>query len=163
MSTAIDLLRRDVLPRLARRPHPLLGGATLSVGMIRGGSKVNIVPDACSVEIDARTTPAFSGAQVLAEVRRALPRTCRIVPQRTSPGLATDPRLPLIGRLKPFSQGLTGVPWFCDAAIFAAQGLPSIAFGPGSIAQAHTKDEFIRIADLEAGAQAYLGFLRCLT
>ena len=43
----------------------------------------------------------------------------------------------------------------CDASKLAAAGIPSIIFGPGDIAQAHTKDEFIALADLEAGTAAY--------
>ena len=34
-------------------------------------------------------------------------------------------------------------------------GLPAICLGPGSIRQAHTRDEFIRITDLEAGADYF--------
>jgi acetylornithine deacetylase/succinyl-diaminopimelate desuccinylase-like protein len=56
----------------------------------------------------------------------------------------------------------TGAPWFCDAAVFAAKGIPAIALGPGSIVQAHTADEFISIADLEAGADFFERFLRSL-
>ena len=57
---------------------------------------------------------------------------------------------------------LAGAPWFCDAAVFAAAGCPAIALGPGSIAQAHTCDEFISLEDLEKGAEFFLGFLRSL-
>ena len=42
-----------------------------------------------------------------------------------------------------------------DASKLAAAGIPSIIFGPGDIAQAHTKDEFIALTDLEAGTAAY--------
>jgi acetylornithine deacetylase/succinyl-diaminopimelate desuccinylase-like protein len=34
-----------------------------------------------------------------------------------------------------------------------------VAFGPGDIAQAHTRDEFIRESDLRDGAEAFLRFL----
>jgi acetylornithine deacetylase/succinyl-diaminopimelate desuccinylase-like protein len=40
--------------------------------------------------------------------------------------------------------------------------MPSIALGPGSIAQAHTADEFITVSDLEAGADFFEQFLRSL-
>jgi hypothetical protein len=56
----------------------------------------------------------------------------------------------------------TGAPWFCDAAVFSAKGMPSIALGPGSIAQAHTADEWISTADLEEGADFFERFLRSL-
>ena len=48
----------DYREQLARRPkHPLLGLPTSNVGSICGGSQPNIVPDACSIEVDRRTLP----------------------------------------------------------------------------------------------------------
>jgi len=44
----------------------------------------------------------------------------------------------------------------CDASKLAARGVPVIVLGPGDIAQAHTVDEFISLADLEAGTETYL-------
>src|SRR5262249_49743046 len=38
----------------ASRVDPLLGPATLSVGMISGGTSVNTVPDRCRIEVDRR-------------------------------------------------------------------------------------------------------------
>ena len=56
--------------------------------------------------------------------------------------------------------GLVGAPWFSDAAHLNAGGLPSVCLGPGSIDQAHTVDEFISIADLEAGAEFFAKLVR---
>jgi len=42
----------------------------------------------------------------------------------------------------------------------AAQGIPAVAFGPGSIRQAHTKNEFIEERELLAGAAAFGAFMR---
>jgi acetylornithine deacetylase/succinyl-diaminopimelate desuccinylase-like protein len=44
--------------------------------------------------------------------------------------------------------------------LFADQGTPAIALGPGSIAQAHTADEFIEVAELERGAEFFTKFIR---
>ena len=44
----------------------------------------------------------------------------------------------------------------------AAAGIPTIILGPGDIAQAHTKDEFITLTDLEAGTIAYIDLARAL-
>src|SRR5690606_6813753 len=39
--------------------------------------------------------------------------------------------------------------WYCtDASSLAAAGAPSVVYGPGSIAQAHTADEWIEIEQL---------------
>ena len=164
MAAALAALREGLPPFLARKPHPLLGPATYNAGTIRGGSKVNIVPDRCVAEIDVRVTPACPDKAVLAEVRRLVaPFGVTIAAARLNPGLATDPELPLVRRLREFAHGdgaPIGVPWFCDAAIFARRGFPAVAFGPGSIDQAHTRDEFLRVADLENGANACLAFLK---
>ena len=37
-----------------------------------------------------------------------------------------------------------------NAGVYAAAGVPSIVFGPGSIEQAHTADEWIDLAQLLA-------------
>jgi acetylornithine deacetylase len=57
---------------------------------------------------------------------------------------------------------LTGAPWFSDATHLAAAGIPSICLGPGSIDQAHTADEFITVADLEAGASWFTRMIAAL-
>ena len=57
---------------------------------------------------------------------------------------------------------LAGAPWFCDAAVFAEAGIPAVAAGPGSIAQAHTKDEWIAVDELERGVDFYRAFLEAL-
>ncbi|MGA0409195.1 MAG: M20/M25/M40 family metallo-hydrolase [Limisphaerales bacterium] len=49
--------------------------------------------------------------------------------------------------------------YFCDAAVIAAAGTPCVVMGPGSIDQAHTADEWIRIDSLEQGRQAFLQFM----
>jgi len=50
----------------------------------------------------------------------------------------------------------------CDASKIAARGVPVIVLGPGDIAQAHTVDEFIALADLEAGTEAYVRLAQSL-
>jgi len=37
--------------------------------------------------------------------------------------------------------------------------MPAIALGPGTIMQAHTKDEHIAVADLEKGVEFFKNFL----
>ena len=46
-----------------------------------------------------------------------------------------------------------GVHYFCDASVLADGGIPSVVFGPGDIAQAHTADEWISLASLERGKE----------
>ena len=51
-----------------------------------------------------------------------------------------------------------GVPYGTHASRFARAGVPSVVFGPGDIAQAHTKDEWIEIAQLDQAAEIYFQF-----
>jgi len=46
--------------------------------------------------------------------------------------------------------------------VLARGGIPSIVFGPGDIAQAHTADEWISLASLERARALLLRFLRSL-
>ncbi len=160
MCEAIGCLRREVIPVLEALADPVLGHPTLSVGTISGGSKSNIVPDSCEAMVDMRTIPGQDIAFVSGLLRTRVPDIGISI--SCSAPLFTDPAHPLIRRLQSCGAGLTGAPWFCDAAVFAERGCPAIALGPGSIAQAHTCDEFIPVADLDAGARFFLKFLDSL-
>lgn len=160
MTAAIEEIRRRVIPEISRNEHPLLGRTTLSVGTIRGGSKTNIVPDHCEATVDIRVIPGDDPGHIVALVREASAGVD--LEHHGSTPLFTDPENPLIVRLSSLGATPTGAPWFCDAAVFAAKGMPSVALGPGSIAQAHTADEWIGVSDLEAGADFFERFLRSL-
>jgi len=57
---------------------------------------------------------------------------------------------------------VVGVHFFCDAAVLAAAGIPSVVFGPGDIAQAHTAEEWISLRELEAATRVLTRFLEGL-
>lgn len=169
MARIVELLETEYAAQLARRRHPLLGCATVSVGAISGGTQPNIVPDQCAIQVDRRTLPGETQASVWREIRALLRRKCMraaCIDDRLFPCLAleTDPRLPLVAQfLRSVGQsGPAGVHYFCDAAVLAEGGIPSVAFGPGDIAQAHTADEWIALASLERACAMLTGFLRSL-
>lgn len=144
---------------------PVLGCPTVSLGMIRGGSSPNIVPAACEAFLDVRETPslhAAGGSSTL--IRRFLEASVwsgkiEIETLGDSKPLLTDPETDGVKRLLSIGSTLAVAPWYCDAGRLAEGGIPSVACGPGSIAQAHTKDEYLAIADLEAGCDFYGRFL----
>lgn len=163
MSRIVESLEKKVVPQLRAHKHPALGSVTLNVGTILGGSKINIVPDSCQIECDIRTVPNFEGDKVLklirSEVKRAVPGA-KVTPIKGAPSLEVDPTLPWVRKLSSTMRGLTVAPWFCDAAFLSKSGRPAVALGPGSIVQAHTKDEFIRIKDLEQGTGMFQQFIK---
>jgi acetylornithine deacetylase/succinyl-diaminopimelate desuccinylase-like protein len=143
----------------------VLGLPTVSLGMIRGGSSPNIVPAACEAFLDVRETPALHAAGGSAALIRAFLETTEgsgrinLETLGDSKPLLTDPATDGVQRLLSIGSSLAVAPWYCDAGRLAEGGIPSVACGPGSIAQAHTKDEFLAIADLEAGCDFYGRFL----
>ena len=63
-----------------------------------------------------------------------------------------------VGQTKP-----VGVHFFCDASVLSLAGIPSVVFGPGDVAQAHTADEWISLSELERGKNLLLRFLNSLS
>jgi acetylornithine deacetylase/succinyl-diaminopimelate desuccinylase-like protein len=153
----------------ARPPHPRLGRPTINVGRIDGGRQPNIVPAECTIDIDRRTLPGETEAGVRREIIALLRRNglkASYDNLRTSPcePLDTCPDLPLVQSLTRAARrkGTRGVHYFTDAAPLAAGGTPSVVFGPGDIAQAHTDREWLAIAQLEKSIQILERFLRGL-
>lgn len=169
MGRVVDLLETTYRKQLSRRSHPLLGSPTVNVGAIRGGTQPNIVPDACTIDVDRRTLPGESEATVRRELRALLRKAgirAAFEPLRLAPcdPIETDPDLVWVQRLCRAAgrRRTVGVHFFCDAAPLAKAGTPSVVFGPGDIAQAHTAEEWISIESLERGTGVLERFLRTL-
>lgn len=154
---------------LPARTHPLLGAPTLNVGTISGGEKVNIIPASCSIEIDRRTLPGETLAEVVASLEAAVERARERVPglQAAVETLAAcDPfevpeDAPLVevaracaaeAGVEPEVIGFRGA---SDARFLAEAGAQTIVWGPGDISLAHTARESIDLAELETAAVAY--------
>ncbi|HEY1110250.1 MAG TPA: M20/M25/M40 family metallo-hydrolase, partial [Opitutaceae bacterium] len=159
----IEALKNDLAPKLASTRHPVLGGCSLNLGIVQGGGELNLVPALCRIGLDIRVHPNLPGSVVLsllhATIKRQAPKA-KLSLHREGPSFVTERTEPWAKRLRAAGRGWAAADWFCDANIFAGAGIPSVAFGPGSIAQAHTKDEFIVERELEAGVVAFGQFLR---
>jgi acetylornithine deacetylase len=149
--------------------HPLTGQAACSVNTISGGTAVNIIPDFCEIEIDRRTLPGEDSEQVLKDMKAVLDSIS-----------LRDPTI-LIGTSTPFvdyqldptvnrefalqiseiliEMGLSGeqsgAGYGTDASTYSKAGIPAVVIGPGSINQAHTKDEWLEIAELNKSVSVY--------
>ncbi len=169
MAQVVCLLQTDYARRLRRRRHPLLGHATVSVGVIAGGTQTNIVPAACRISVDRRTLPGETEASVRAELqalfrRRKLRVTIANGKQASCPPLETDAQLPLVRQFFRVAgqKKAAGADYFCDAAVLAQAGIASVVFGPGDIAQAHTAEEWVARKSLAAATALLAKFLRSL-
>lgn len=160
--------------RLAARAHPLLGPATLNVGVIKGGVQVNFVPDSCVIEIDRRLLPGEKVADVLAHYQRLLDELKKQHPTLDAvlePPMLEDEALETPADSAPAQLAsailgemgldgeLCGVPFSCDASKLSRQGVPSLVFGPGSIDQAHAAVEWVDLAQVERAVEFYRNFI----
>ncbi len=162
---------RTLGPQLATRQHPLMSPPTLTVATIEGGTGNNIVPEQCTIVYDRRTLPDEEPKTVLAEldavldiVRESRPdlKIERPAPRLLSEGLDTPVESGLVRAAAIACQELNldpvpaGVPYGSDASkLQKRRGIPSIVFGPGSIAQAHGAGEFVPLEHLTKAAEFY--------
>ena len=57
MTKLVQEIQKEVVPRIEEKGHPLLGRASLSIALIKGGVQINMVPDSCEIELDRRLLP----------------------------------------------------------------------------------------------------------
>jgi acetylornithine deacetylase len=151
----VETYARDLTREQA---HPLLGRPTISVGVIEGGQAVNVVPDACRIEIDRRSLPGESGEGIVEGLSGIVGGLAGIdveQPYLSVAGMEVAESAPIVVRLSEALRKtkhpvhIEGAPYATDAGIYNASGIPTVVFGPGDIAQAHTANEYISIQDLE--------------
>lgn len=149
--------------------HRLCGPATLSVGLIAGGLSVNVVPDHCVVDIDRRVIPGESSPQVIEDVRQYLKSKVDFEftfdpPFIASPALDDNLNGPWSDRMlatiakEVGPKKKIGVAYGTHASRVAGVGYPAFVFGPGDIAQAHTKDEWVDVEQVRQAAEIYYQF-----
>src|SRR5262249_21390355 len=118
------------------------------------------------ITIDRRTLPGETEEGVTRELKnllriRKLHATFTTGRQAPCRPMETDASLPLVRQfLRSVGQRkLLGVNYFCDAAVLAEGGIPSVVFGPGDIAYAHRPDEWIPLDSLERAREMLVRFL----
>lgn len=163
MADVLKIIREYEQTVLANAPEQgALGPPTISVGTISGGVSVNTVPDCCTIEIDRRVLPGESQEEVRQEVIDYIAskiddpeKVQHDPPYMSSPGLPlADSNQALASHIAEVAKefGVTSefmqVAYGTDSPAYFAIGVPSVVFGPGSLAQAHTKDEFIEVEQL---------------
>jgi len=170
---ALEAFARDVAPTIGE--HSLLTPSTLSVGTIQGGVSVNTVPDHCEIQIDLRVLPGQDPhalrQQAIEFVLSQLADASKVTfeePNIAADGLSDEHNgvfaesLAKTIRAKGHPGQLIGVAYGTDAAGLAVEDIPTVVFGPGSIAQAHTKDEWVSIEQLEQATEILYEFARNL-
>lgn len=155
----------DALNRRLREapPHPLLGHGSAQPVTISGGTELFTTPANCVLAYERRTLPGESAEFVRTELQRLLERAAEDDPDffvETRTGVEREPfevaEDEAIVRLLQSSvreqlgtdPRLLGAPYWMDAALIAAAGIPTVVFGPrgGGI---HTTEEWVDLESID--------------
>jgi acetylornithine deacetylase len=159
-----------------RDSHPLLGAPSVHVGTIAGGTVPSVYPDRCEVQLECRTMPGSSPGSVLDELAEILDAVrARESRLRGSleitlarPGTEVDAESVVVRglldacRAHDVTAQTRGMSAWVDAAFLNEAGIPAVCFGPGSMAQAHTADEWIEVSQIRACTDILETFARSL-
>lgn len=151
-----------------RKADPACGKPSFSVGVIRGGDNACSVPDLCQIDIDRRTIPGETSADILHELRNVLARAKATVPELDfeigTPFLDLPPldtsadalvTKSMIDACEAISGqvSVTAFPGSTDSPNF---GCPTVVCGPGDLAQCHSLNEYVAIDQIEDAVRIYV-------
>ncbi len=169
MNKVINSIQEKLIPLCNEKSHPLVGSPTLSVNIIKGGIQINTIPNRCFIEIDRRMIPGENSQDILKEVDKFLNNLKKELPmleiEREDPFIISPPMqinkeeevvkalFQCINDNRGTNPKIRGAKFGTDAAIFVNRGIPTVVFGPGNIAQAHSDDEWIEIKQVAQAAE----------
>ncbi|QNA85438.1 M20 family metallopeptidase [Sphingomonas sp. So64.6b] len=149
----------------AGRVDPLLGCATINVGMITGGLNYNSVPDAAEFTVDVRTVPGMDHDMVHASLADLLGNAVRLERFVDMPPVGTAADHRFVGVLRDIVADVFGsdanleplpIPFFSDASVFQPLWrCPTIIIGPGEPSQAHQTDEWCEAEAIPMAVEIY--------
>lgn len=150
-----------------------LGRTTAVFGTVRGGIHPYQVPAECTVTIDIRAVPPAGQEDLVRILREAAEEaaektgrelTCSIRPTGARPWIPHREDARMLQLLKAAVKKATGrqpavqpFPGYTDTAVIAGilDNRNTLSYGPGSLAQAHKPDEYVRIEEIERCFRVY--------
>jgi acetylornithine deacetylase len=159
---AIEAAARDVLALAKLRfdkKHAALGAPTLHVTQINGGARHNVIPDRCKLVVDIRTTPDYAVDALVGAVKAVVEGSVHVRSSRLG-SVETDPAHAVVQAAlaaNPAAKAY-GSPTLSDWVFL--KGIPTVKVGPGESKRSHTPDEYIEVAELEAGVAFYERLIR---
>lgn len=132
--------------------------SSLQVGTISGGQALNVIPDFCSAEVEARAIAGVAPVALLEPVMAAAARLSdrgfkvrsELLSEYPALSLACDAPLARLLEELTGEEPLAAVSYGTEAGLYQAAGVEAIICGPGDIARAHRADEYIEIGELAA-------------
>ena len=158
MAPIISALERFDREELRRRTHPLVGAASMHCAMVSGGSGLSTYAAECRLQVERRTLPGETPAQVDAELKaivNAIDPTAQVSLTFSRDPSVVSPDAPIARCVREAVTHVTGttprdggVGFWMDAAVFSAAGVPTVNYGPLG-AGAHAAVEWVDIPSVE--------------
>lgn len=139
----------------AGRRHPLVGAGSLHASLIEGGQEFSSYPARCLLTGERRTLPGETAAEIEADLRTAAgDAEVRLLVSRQP--FEVDEGHELVHALGAAAgvSGVIGVPFWTDAALVAAAGIPTVLFGPAGEG-AHAAVEWVDVSSLVRCREVY--------
>jgi acetylornithine deacetylase len=140
--------------------------STLHVGLLHGGTALNLVPDQAAIEFEIRSVPDADVAGLLKRIdafideqrlslQAGAPEADIVVEDMSAyPGLAPTSdqhAVKAVAELSGVGAGRETVSFGTEAGLHSEAQIPTVVCGPGDMARAHKADEWIGLDEL-AGA-----------
>lgn len=130
--------------------------SSLQAGVVAGGHQVNIIPETCTLDLEARAIPGVDPTGLLAPVKaraEALVVDGFLVewtPMSAYPALSLPRDAALAALLTELTAEapLAAVSYGTEAGLYQAAGVDAIICGPGDIDRAHKPNEYILASEL---------------
>jgi acetylornithine deacetylase len=129
----------------------------LNVGIVQGGSAINVVPDRCIVEVGVRPLPGVESAALVERIRRAAMASA--APFEPDVEVLSDSPPMLLDEASPIHRHLcalvgqeegASVSFATDAGWLQRLGMDCAIFGPGTIEVAHKPNEHLPKSEFAA-------------
>jgi acetylornithine deacetylase/succinyl-diaminopimelate desuccinylase family protein len=156
---------KKLINELKKKRDSVLGSGTINVGVIRGGTKVNVVPDSCEVEVDRRMIPGETVQIAIKQIKNILKRlkiNAEIITRNDRLPMKIDKNMEIIKILNSIGKfKLTGSSGYTEIELYYRDaGVPCITLGPGISDQAHVANEYIPIKNLQKAVNVYKRLIR---
>jgi acetylornithine deacetylase/succinyl-diaminopimelate desuccinylase-like protein len=153
------LAKTEDLQRMPKNPSNEL---SFCVNTIKGGTRINVIPDECVVEIDVRYPPDMNTQKVLGEVRRRVGnKGYKINIIHELDPVETDPKSRAVATLKQLmgpSARVTSVPYATEMVMFKDANKTLMVCGPGESDVCHCNDEYIDVREIVKAVDLYVAY-----
>jgi acetylornithine deacetylase/succinyl-diaminopimelate desuccinylase family protein len=185
MVDVIQSLRTDLFPYLARRKHSLLDSPRLTVAVIEGGERTDVVPASCQIQMSYRYLPGDTPEEMMKKISEILEdlksrdpnlefevsEPVRYFPWKYEKEvfkalpMETPENHRIVNVLKKNIEHVTGdsariagAYGWTDASLLVNEGnIPTVIYGPGSQEQAHSPEEYVNVDQVTEAARVYVG------